>query len=81
MAQGRAADAVECFEPVLTLEPRNAALRTHLALMQREAGDLQGAIANFEQALADASPAEIDTVRIDLALTLTTRATTHAPSR
>ncbi len=70
MAQGRAADAVECFEPVLTLEPRNAALRTHLALMQRDAGDLQGAIANFEQALADASPAEIDTVRIDLALTL-----------
>ena len=68
--QGCMADAAERFEQALALEPRNAAARTRLALIQRDEGDLQSAIANFEQALIDAPLADADAGRINLALTL-----------
>jgi len=51
LQQGRAAEALALFEPLITEVPRNADMRAHCGLARQELGQGNEALADFDEAL------------------------------
>lgn len=65
--------AAQCYRKALEIAPDDAGTRNNLALLCRDRGDLDEAVATWRQSLADAD----DTVRLNFAHTLLLRGDKH----